>query len=96
VLAEHWANVAIQRTFFEWSDAPHHVSTQHWRRVYFAWRRVYRIRSLIGDIVDRAIDHQVKKFFAEHEAASWEPGIWNEFLRLIDGEAQKKHLAPIQ
>ena len=55
VLAEPWAGVATKRTCVEWASGPVYVSTEHWRRVYFAWRRVYRIRVLLGDVIDRAI-----------------------------------------
>ena len=93
VVAEHWAGVAIERTYVEWANANVSVSTKHWWRVYFAWRRVYRIRGLLGDIIDRVIDDQIKKFRDEHRA--WDPKTWKEFSRLIDPEARKEHLAPI-
>ena len=70
-LADHWTDVAIQRTFVEWADAPFYVSTEHWRRVHFAWRRVYRIRALLGDVVDRVIEDQTKKFHDEN-GGRWE------------------------
>lgn len=70
-----------------------------WRRIYFAWRRVYRIRALLGDVIDSVIDDQVKKFHdEEHDegGAKWVPETWKKFLPLIDRDAQKRHLAPIQ
>ena len=94
VLAEHWADVAVHRTFAEWANAPFSVSTGHWRRVYFAWRRVYRIRALLGDVIDRVIEDQIKKFHDE-DGGRWDPENWAEFLRLIDREAQKEHLGPV-
>lgn len=48
-IAEHWADDAIERTFVEWANA---TNIDDWRRIYFAWRRVYRVRTLIGDVVD--------------------------------------------
>jgi hypothetical protein len=94
VLAEHWTDVAVHRTFTEWANAPFSVSTGHWRRVYFAWRRVYRIRALLGDVIDRVIEDQIKKFHDE-DGGRWDPENWAEFLRLIDREAQKEHLGPV-
>lgn len=94
-IAEHWAGVAIERTYVEWANANVSISTKDWRRVYFAWRRVYRIRGLLGDVIDRVIDDQIKNFYEEH-GAPWDPETRKEFLRLIDREAQKKHLAPVQ
>ncbi len=47
-----------------------------WQRIYFAWRRVYRIRALLGDVIDRVIDDQVKKFYDEErdeDVAQWDP-----------------------
>jgi len=92
-LAEHWTDVAIQRTFVEWADAPVFVSTSHWRRVYFAWRRVYRIRALLGEVIDQLIEDRIKEF-REGDGASLGPTTWEEFSRLIDRDAQKEHLAP--
>jgi hypothetical protein len=80
--------------FTEWANAPYSVSTDHWRRVYFAWRRVYRIRALLGDVIDRVIEDQIKKFHDEN-GRGWDVESWAEFLRLIDREAQKTHLGPI-
>ena len=99
VIAEHWAGVAIERTYVEWANANFSVSTKDWRRIYFAWRRVYRIRALLGDVIDRVIDDQVKKFHDEEhdeDGAQWDPETWKKFLPLIDHEAQKKYLAPVQ
>jgi hypothetical protein len=93
VLAEHWTDVAIWRTYVEWANAPYSVSTDHWRRVYFAWRRVYRIRELLGDVIDKLIDDQIKTFHDEEDGNNWDPEKWKEFLRLIDRKAQEKHLA---
>jgi hypothetical protein len=76
----------------EWANANFSVSTKDWRRIYFAWRRVYRIRALLGDVIDSVIDDQVKKFYDE-DGAQWDPETWKNFLPLIDREAQKKHLA---
>jgi len=94
VLAEHWTDVATQRTYVEWANAPVCVSTEHWRRVYFAWRRVYRIRALLGDVIDRVIEDQIKKFHDEN-GGHWDAEGWAEFLGLIDREGQKKHLGHI-
>lgn len=94
VIAKHWAGIAIGRTYVEWSNAAVSVNTKDWRRIYFAWRRVYRIRALLGDVIDKLIDDQIKEFY-EEQRGLWDPGTWNEFLRLIDREAQKEHLAPI-
>ena len=99
VIAEHWAGVAIERTYVEWDNANFSVSTKDWRRIYFAWRRVYRIRALLGDVIDRVIDDQVKKFHDEEhdeDGTQWDPETWKKFLPLIDREAQKKYLAPVQ
>ena len=93
VLAEHWTDVAIQRTFVEWADVPVFVSTSHWRRVYFAWRWVYRIRALLGEVIDQLIEDRIKEF-REGDGASLCPTTWEEFSRLIDRDAQKEHLAP--
>lgn len=93
VLAEHWADVAICRTFMEWANAPFWVSTDHWRHVYFGWRRVYRIRALLGEVIDQLIKDRIKKF-REEDGASCDPESWKEFLRLIDQEAQNRHLGP--
>ena len=35
VIAEHWAGVAIERTYVEWAEANFSVSTKDWRRIYF-------------------------------------------------------------
>ena len=90
-IAEHWASVAIERTFVEWANA---TNTDDWRRIYFAWRRVYRIREFLGGVVDRMVDDKIKKFYEE---TGWrkDPENWKKFLRLIDREAQKEHLAPV-
>src|ERR1039458_2854457 len=92
VIAEHWAGVAIERTYVEWANANVSVSTKDWRRIYFAWRRVYRIRALLGEVIEKVVDDQINKFHDE-DGARWDPETWKEFLRLIDREAQKKHLA---
>jgi hypothetical protein len=47
VIAEHWAGVAIERTYVGWANANVSISTKDWRRIYFAWRRVYN-RAAIG------------------------------------------------
>ncbi|MGA8834747.1 MAG: hypothetical protein WB538_03865 [Candidatus Sulfotelmatobacter sp.] len=99
VIAEHWASVAIERTYVGWANANVSISTKDWRRIYFAWRRVYRIRALLGDVIDGVIDDQVKKFHNEEhdqDGAQWDPENWRTFFRLIDRESQKKHLAPVQ
>ena len=90
-IAEHWARVAIERTYVEWANA---TNTDDWRRIYFAWRRVYRIRALLGDVIDRVIDDRIKKFH-EEDGADWDSETWKKFLRLIDREAQERHLAPV-
>ncbi len=72
VLAEHWTDVAVHRTFTEWANAPFSVSTGHWGRVYFAWRRVHRIRALLGDVIDKVIEDQIKKFHDEN-GGRWDP-----------------------
>jgi len=54
--------------------------------LYFAWRRVYGIRALLGDVIDRVIDNQVKKFHDEEhdeDGAQWDPETWKKFLPLI-------------
>lgn len=94
VLAEHWTNVAIWRTFVEWANAPFSVSTDHWRRVYFGWRRVYRIRALLGEVIDQLIEDRIKKF-REEEGANCDTKNWKRFLRLIDLEAQNRHRGPV-
>ena len=91
-IAEHWARVAIERTYVEWTNA---TNTDDWRRIYFAWRRVYRVRALIGEVVDGVIDNKIKEFY-EEQGRSWDPETWQEFLRKIDREAQKRHLAPVK
>jgi hypothetical protein len=70
VLAEHWTDVAIQRMFVESDDAPDSVSTEHWRRVFFACHRLYRIRTLLGDVIDRLIEDRIQKFIAGIESGS--------------------------
>ena len=95
VIAEHWASVAIERTYVGWANANVSISTKDWRRIHFAWRRVYRIRALLGDVIDGVIDDQIKKLHDE-DGGHWNPENWRTFLRLIDREAQKKHLAPVQ
>src|SRR5438270_3386800 len=55
-IAEHWARVAIERTYVEWANA---TNTDDWRRIYFAWRRVYRVRARIGEVVDGVIDNKI-------------------------------------
>jgi len=91
-IAEHWARVAIERTYVEWANA---TNTDDWRRIYFAWRRVYRVRALIGEVVDGVIDNKIKEFY-EEQGRSWDPETWQEFLRKIDREAQKRHLTPVK
>jgi hypothetical protein len=91
VIAEHWAEVAIERTFIEWANA---TNTDDWRRIFFAWRRVYRIRGLIGEIVDRVIEDKIKKFY-EEDGRRWDPARWKNFSLKIDREAQKRHLRPV-
>jgi hypothetical protein len=93
-LAQHWAGIAIERTYVEWANATVSVSTNDWRRIYFAWRRVYRIRALLVDVIDRVVDDQIKKFH-EKDEARWDPATWENFLRLIDREAQERRLAPV-
>jgi len=44
VLAEHWAGVAIERTFVECANA---TNTDDWRRIYFGWRREESVRSSV-------------------------------------------------
>jgi len=90
-IAKHWADVAIERTYVEWTNA---TNTDDWRRIYFAWRRVYRIRALLGDVIDRVIDDRIKKFH-EEDGADWDSETWEKFLRLIDREAQERHLGPV-
>ena len=91
-IAEHWARVAIERTYVEWANA---TNTDDWRRIYFAWRRVYRVRALIGEVVDGVIDNKIKEFY-EEQGRSWDPETWQEFLRKIDREAQKRHLTAVK
>jgi len=93
-IARQWAGLAIERTYIEWANATVSVSTKDWRRIYFAWRRVYRIRAFLGEVIDRVVDDQIKKFH-EEDGARWDPATWKEFLRLIDREAQERHLAPV-
>src|SRR5207245_3047255 len=69
-IAKHWARVAIERTYVEWANA---TNTDDWRRIYFAWRRVYRVRALIGEVVDGVIDNKIKEFY-EEQGRSWEIG----------------------
>lgn len=38
------------------------------------------------------IEDQIEKLHDE-DGAPWDPETWKEFLRLIDREAQKRHLA---
>lgn len=92
VIAEHWTGVAIERTFVEWANA---TNTDDWRRIYFAWRRVYRIRALIGEVVHRVIDDKIKEFY-EEDGRCWDPGTWKKFLLKINREAQKRHLGPVK
>ena len=91
-IAKHWARVAIERTYVEWANA---TNTDDWRRIYFAWRRVYRVRALIGEVVDGVIDNKIKEFY-EEQGRSWDPETWQEFLRKIDREAQKRHLTAVK
>src|SRR5439155_10291991 len=56
--------------------------------------RVYRVRALIGEVVDGVIDNKIKEFY-EQQGRSWDPETWTEFLRKIDREAQKRHLVPV-
>jgi len=95
VLAEHWTDVAIHRTYAEWAGASFLVSTHHWRRIYFAWRRVYRIRAFLGEVIDQVIDDRIKEFH-DKDGAHWDPANWQQFLCLIDRESQKKCLAPVE
>lgn len=95
VLAEHWTDVAIRRTYAEWAGANFLVSTHHWRRIYFAWRRVYRTRALLGEVIDQVIDDRIREFHDE-DGGHWDPAEWQQFLRLVDRESQKKCLAPVE
>jgi hypothetical protein len=94
VIAEHWARVAIERTYVGWANANVSINTKDWRRIYFAWRRVYRIRALLGDVIDGVIDDQIKKLH-EEDGAQWDPETWKDFSRLIDREIQRRCLAPV-
>src|SRR2546430_10302591 len=78
-IAEHWARVAIERTYVEWANA---TNTDDWRRIYFAWRRVYRVRALIGGIVARVMDDKIKWVY-EQQGGSWDPDSGQGFLGQI-------------
>ena len=56
---------------------------------------MYRIRALLGEVIDQVIDDRINEFHDEN-GAHWDPKDWQEFLRLIDRESQKKHLAPVE
>jgi hypothetical protein len=45
-------------------------------------------------VIDKVVDDRIKKF-REEEGARWTPDTWKTFFRLIDPEAQKKHLGPV-
>ena len=41
------------------------------------------------------IDDKIKEFY-EQQGRSWDPETWQEFLRKIDREAQKRNLTAVK
>jgi hypothetical protein len=94
VLVRHWADVAIWRNFNDWSNGT--ASSSGWRRIYFAWRRVERIRNLLGaDAVDQVIAEEVNALY-EQCGKSCRPDDWETFLKFVSRDGQKECMPPIK
>ena len=65
VIAEHWAGVAIERTDVEWAKRGVFGQYQGVQTHLLAWRRVHRIRALLGDVIDRMVDNKIREFYEE-------------------------------
>lgn len=94
LLARHWADVAIWRNFNDWSNET--ASSSGWRRIFFAWRRVDRIRTLLGDdLVDQVITEEVNDLY-EQCGKNCRPDDWQTFLQFISREKQKSCMPPVK
>lgn len=94
VLARHWADVAIWRNFHGWANET--ASSSDYRRIFFAWRRVDRIRNLLGeDAVDQVISEEVNDLYEQY-AKGCSPEDWEKFLHFVDRDAQKECLPPVK
>jgi len=89
-IAHYWASVAIHTAFTGWANRS--VGSREWRRIYFGWRRVGRIRALLGDqVVDKVIKDVVEGLYQDVGKQCGEA--WQEFLKnTVDRKVQQSYL----
>jgi hypothetical protein len=96
-LAKLWASLAIRRSFVVWANAVggNHGANIDWRQICFAWRRLERIRNLVGEeAVDDLIGEQLGELYESHGCRS-ESLDWEDFLRHVDRDGQKEWIATL-
>ena len=93
-LARDWATVAIWRQFVGCANQTY--SDTEWRLICYAWRRVERIRGLIGDdLVDQVIDEQMKALY-EERGSHCDPDIWAQFMAQVNRDSRRDWLPPLK
>jgi len=96
-LATRWASLAIRRSFVVWANAVggNHTISIDWRQICFAWRRLERIRILVGnDAVDDLIDEQLGELYQAH-GCRCKSLDWDDFLHHVNRDGQKEWIAPL-